>query len=343
MRAVVVQEGKTVKVQEIPIPDELKENEVLLKVVAVGLNPTDWKHVATLSRPGDVSGCDFVGTVQKSGSAVPADLKGQLRSGFVRGGTRKDNGAFAEYVRTPWDITFEVPMNITPQQAASAPIPLFTVCQAFYLRLGFPRPGEDNNSLEGKWIVIWSGSTSVGQYAIQLAKLSGLKIATTASTKKYDMLKKLGADVVLDYKESDVSQKLRKATSDSIVYGLDTISENGSIQLVQQAFGSSGGHLVCTLFDLGEPARKDVKTESTLSYTCLGQDQTWGPLEFKTSKEDRANMVACCKLATKLFQEGKIRPLDVTDVGDIDKIQKGLDMLKNGENPTKLVHTISAL
>lgn len=115
------------------------------------------------SPPGCIVGCDFVGIVESTGSEVPIELKGQIRGGFLRGSSNKENGAFAEYVRTPWDITFEVPKNITPQEAASAPIPLFTACQVLYLRLGLPRPNQDNNNVKGQWILIWSGSTAVGQ------------------------------------------------------------------------------------------------------------------------------------------------------------------------------------
>ena len=92
--------------------------------------------------------------------------------------------------------------------------------QALYLRLKLPQPPE---KAEGKWILIWSGvsfrlvvtykecisltlrlaiyqSTAVGQYAIQLAKLSGLKVATTASPSRWETLKAYGADLIVDYK-----------------------------------------------------------------------------------------------------------------------------------------------
>lgn len=74
------------------------------------------------------------------------------------------NGAFSEYVKQEWDVTFEVPKEITPQQAASAPIPVSTVSQAFFLRLGLPKPFDGPDpSFQDKWILIWSGSTAVGQ------------------------------------------------------------------------------------------------------------------------------------------------------------------------------------
>jgi len=343
MQATVVQSNKTTKVEQKPIPGNLKGKEVLFKVVAVGQNPTDWKHVAFLSEPGTISGCDFVGVATELGPDVPQETKGQLRAGFVRGGMSKENGSFAEYVKQEYDVCFEVPDNVSPQQAASGPIPISTAAQALFLRLGLPKPADGPDaSFKDKWILIWSGSTAVGQYAIQLAKLIGLKIATTASPKKHELVKSLGADVVVDYKDPEVSKKLREATNDGIVYGLDCIAEKPSYQLAQEAFSSKGGHLICLLFDLPDQPRKDVKTEATLAYTANGQDNSFGPAEFKTSPEDRQNQVDSMKLTTKLFKEGKLKPIDVTDVGGLDTIQKGLDMLKNGENPTKLVHTISS-
>lgn len=101
------------------------------------------------------------------------------------------------------------------------------------------------------------------------------------------------------------------------------------MQLAQQAFGKNGGHLVCLLFDLDELPRKDVKTESTLAYTVLGEDQSFGPAFFPSSKEDRDYAVKYCEFIPKLWEQGKLRPLEVTDLGGIETIQKGLDQLKS--------------
>lgn len=85
---------------------------------------SDWKHVAfKLADVDAITGCDFVGQVVEIGSEVPQDVKGSIRLGFVRGGKNTTNGAFAEYVKQEYDITAEVPKNVTPAQAASAPIP----------------------------------------------------------------------------------------------------------------------------------------------------------------------------------------------------------------------------
>lgn len=96
--------------------------------------------------------------------------------------------------------------------------------------------------------ITWPTSTNqVGSFAIQLAKLSGFKVATTASPKRWELLKSYGADVIVDYKDQDVVKKIKEATGDTIEYGLDCISEGDSTRLAQLAFRPEGGHLITTL------------------------------------------------------------------------------------------------
>lgn len=72
-----------------------------------------------------------------------------------------------------------------------------------------------------------------------------------------------------------------------------------------------------------------MKTESTLAYTALGADQSFGPAAFKSSPEDRANQVESSKILTKLFADGTLKPLEVTDVGGLDTVEKGMKMLQS--------------
>ncbi|KLO04399.1 GroES-like protein [Schizopora paradoxa] len=342
MKAAVVQEDKTVKVAEKAVP-KLQPNEILLKTVSVGLNPTDWKHVKNFSRPGDIVGCDFVGKVVEIGSEVPVgEIKeGEVRWGFTRGGVDGERGGFAEYVAVDWDLSSVVPSNVTPQEASSIPIPFLTSVQALYIHLGVPEPPE---KVSGEpWILIWSGFTAVGRYAIQLAKLSGFKVATTASEKNWAKLKEYGADVVFDYKDPDVVKKLKEATGDKIEYGFDCISEKGSVQLSQQAFRPEGGRLILLLPTPSESElpRPDVKTSTTLAYMMLGTPIQWGKITLPAQPEDRACFVRWTKITTELFAKGAIKPLDVHVVGDLDKIQEALDMLQSGKHSTKLVLNVS--
>lgn len=147
---------------------------------------------------------------------------------------------------------------------------------------------------------------------------------------------------MLSSQDPELTKKFREATSDGIVYGLDCISEKGSVQQAQQCFSSKGGHLVLILPSLKDLPRDEVKTEATLVYTGNGSDEQIGPAFFPTSAQDRQNAVECSKMVSQLFESGKLRPLQVKDLGGLDKVQEGLDAVKAGTHPCKLVHTVAA-
>ncbi|EJU01510.1 NADP-binding protein [Dacryopinax primogenitus] len=342
MKALIVQPDKIVAVERVFTPT-IGPNDILFRVIEIGQNPTDWKHAAYISQPGDLIGCDFVGQVVSMGTNVPKSevQPGELRWGFVRGGVSKGVGAFAEYIATEWDLTSTV-AGITPAQAASLPIPLVTAIQALYLHLKLPDPfPQPSKEVKDKWILIWSGATSVGQFAIQLAKLTGLKVATTASPRRFDMLKAWGADVTLDYHDPDVVGKLKEKTCDAIEFGLDCISENETYKLAQQAFRPSGGHLVCLLVPKGDLPRPEVKTEWMLAYTALGKDVQMGENLVKSSPVHRALHVKWAKRIPGLLKNGTIKPLEVHEIGGLEDVQKGFEMMKNGQHPGKLVYKVA--
>jgi len=185
-------------------------------------------------------------------------------------------------------LTSLVPPNVTPQQAASFPIPLLTAVQvdkyAVFLVLllttsfessrlstfplvltspnrPFPNPPKNGFSFgEVRLQVIPPPVSShfhdsqlklpVGIYAIQLAKLSGLRVATTASPKKWEYLRSLGADYTVDYKDPEVIDKLKEATTNSLQYGLDCVTNRESYRKAAMVFRPDGGKLITTLFDL---------------------------------------------------------------------------------------------
>lgn len=81
-------------------------------------------------------------------------------------------------------------------------------------------------------------------YAIQIAKLAGLKVYTTASKHHHDALTALGADVVFDYRDSDVVQKIRNVSGGKIRVAIDPISESGSTELTAKSLSDAGGKVV---------------------------------------------------------------------------------------------------
>jgi NADPH:quinone reductase-like Zn-dependent oxidoreductase len=97
------------------------------------------------------------------------------------------------------------------------------------------------------WFLVYSGSTSVGQYAIQLAHQAGYRVITTSSPRHFEFLKTLGANVVVDHNEPEVVSRIKEATDDSISIGIDGFSSSESQKTSIQSFGPGKGHLVTLL------------------------------------------------------------------------------------------------
>jgi NADPH:quinone reductase-like Zn-dependent oxidoreductase len=96
-------------------------------------------------------------------------------------------------------------------------------------------------------VLIWSGSTSVGQYAIQLAKSAGCFVITTASPARHSYLKELGADVCFDYKDPNVISQIKQVAKDKLAYAFDCISAKESIKQVCAALTGKDSQVVTLL------------------------------------------------------------------------------------------------
>ncbi|EPS98758.1 hypothetical protein FOMPIDRAFT_1017471 [Fomitopsis schrenkii] len=190
------------KVQEVPVP-EIDEWEVLVKVVAVALNPTDYMYIKNVTK----SVYQRLRGVQSYCEARKQSLhyKPQDRRSYCRihpGGTYTDRGAFAEYVKAPYDLCFRVPEGtFSHEEAATVTTSCgyWTAVQSIFhpsTRLGLieaPTTVEDD-----QYIFIYGGSSSVGMYALRLAHAVGYKVVTVASPKNHALCKSFGADVVFD-------------------------------------------------------------------------------------------------------------------------------------------------
>ncbi|PPD51900.1 MAG: NADPH:quinone oxidoreductase [Methylotenera sp.] len=187
---------------DIPRP-RIKPNEILVQIYAVGLNPIDnkiptgtFKPIIKLALP-VVMGSDLAGVVVEVGSRVTRFKQGDavFASVFDLG-----TGSLAEFAAVPESAAAHKPTNLDFVQAASIPMVGLTSWQAL----------KERASLQhGQKVFIPAGSGGIGSFAIQLAKQLGAKVATTTSTSNVDMLKKLGADEVIDYKKQEFEDVLR--------------------------------------------------------------------------------------------------------------------------------------
>ncbi|MDX8527910.1 NADP-dependent oxidoreductase [Mesorhizobium sp. MSK_1335] len=189
------------RLAEMPEP-VLQDNDVLVEIHAAGLNPLDSKirdgefKLILPYHPPFVLGHDVAGTVVRVGSKVrkykPGDeIYSRPRDGRI--------GGLAEYIAIHEADVALKPKNLTMEEAASIPLVGLTAWQVLV---------ETANLNKGQKVFIQAGSGGVGMFAIQLAKHLGATVATTASAAGADLLKALGADIIVDYRKDDFEKVL---------------------------------------------------------------------------------------------------------------------------------------
>ena len=199
MRAIVQHSygsADVLRLDRLPVPT-IDEHEVLVRVHAAGMD-RGTEHVMTgkpyagrlafgLRRPRNpVPGRDVAGTVVAVGSAVTRLSPGDEVYGVAP-------GSFAEYaVGRPETLTRK-PTNLSFEQAAVVPVSALTALQA--LEAGGVAPGQK--------VLVLGASGGVGSYAVQLAKSAGAEVTGVCSTAKTELVRSLGADHVLDYRQDD--------------------------------------------------------------------------------------------------------------------------------------------
>lgn len=196
--------GKTVSLRmgEMPEP-EIREDDVLVEVHAAGVNVLDSKirngefKLLLPYRLPLVLGNDVAGVVVRVGPKVLRFKPGD--EVYARPDTARI-GAFAELIAMNEDAVAHKPKALSMEEAASLPLVALTAWQVLV---------ERANLKKGQKVLIHAGSGGVGTVAIQLAKHLGAFVATTTSAANADWVKRLGADVVVDYGKEDFEQVLQ--------------------------------------------------------------------------------------------------------------------------------------
>ncbi|GAB4189172.1 MAG: NADP-dependent oxidoreductase [Simkaniaceae bacterium] len=255
MKAVVAEKyGKPseLKIVEMPAPDP-KENEVQIAVEYTAVNPVDWKILEGYfdSYPHEfpfVLGWDAAGTVRKTGKKVAAFQEGDEVYCYCRK-PKIQWGTYAEYICMEEAHVALKPKNLNFAQAASIPLAGLTAWQALF---------DAGKLQENEKILIHAGAGGVGGMAIQFAKNRGAFVITTASTENFSYVKKLGADLAIDYREEDFAKRIRKEFPEGIDFALDTIG--GETCRKNFSILKSNGRLVSLLEQFGEnnPPPKDI-------------------------------------------------------------------------------------
>lgn len=316
---------------DVPIPT-ISPNEILVKVKAVALNPTDFKHLDVVSPPHSIMGCDYAGVVHQVGDSVKGQWSvGDRVAGAVHGGLFPDKGAFAEYLKIDADLAWKVPQDVSDTDATTYGVSAVTAMLVLNVYHEIPFVETSPATPKNEALFIYAGATSAGLYHIQLAKAAGYTVVTTASPRSFDLVKQYGADAVFDYKSPAVAADITKEYP-KITKAVDCFSEGVSTSICAAVLKPSGGKVV-TLLPNGKSSTPGVTYDLVMAYTAFGHPFQWFPPigpRWDARPQDRAGLVRFYQTLPKLMHVLKPIPTMVLKNG-FDGILEGLNRLRAGQ------------
>ena len=232
MKAIVVHEyggPEVLKYEDAPRP-EPKEDQILVRVIAAGVNPVDGMIRSGMFAKHEkaafpmILGGDIAGVVENVGNKITKYKAGDPVFAYL---SLKNGGGYAEYaLATEREATLK-PKSLTYVEAAAVPVVALTAWQALV----------DTAKLSaGQTVLIHGGSGGVGTFAIQIAKARGAKVIATASTANQHLLKELGADIAVDYTKQkfedlakDVDVVLDSVGKDTLARSYGVVKKGGFI------------------------------------------------------------------------------------------------------------------
>ncbi|KQR70439.1 NADP-dependent oxidoreductase [Pedobacter sp. Leaf176] len=308
----------------------IKDDEILVKVHASGLNLLDskiksgeFKLILPYKLP-LILGHDAAGIVSQIGKNVK-----QFKVGdevFARPADFKI-GTFAEFIAINEKDLALKPANLSMEEAASVPLVALTAWQALV---------ERGSLKKGQKVFIQAGSGGVGTIAIQLAKYLGATVATTASERSFAMLKELGADVLIDYKNEDFEAILKD-------YDVVLNSQDGKTLKKSLNILKPGGKAISIS---GPPTPDFAKAigaswiiRTVLSLTSFGIRKKARKLgvdySFLFMKADGKQL----QQISKLIEQGVIKPV-LDKVFPFEKINDAMEYVESGRAKGKVVVNI---
>ena len=339
MRAVIVRSfggPEVLEYTDVPEP-RIRANEVLVEVKACALN-----HLDIFVRDGlpgieiplpHILGSDIAGVVREVGELVTwvktgdevmvnpgvscghceACLSGEdnLCREYDMIGYRRDGG-YAELVAVPGTNIIPKPAKLSWEEAAALPLVTVTAWHMLVTRVDV-QPGEN--------VLVHAAGSGVGSIAIQIAKLRGARVITTASTdEKLEKARELGADVTINYTREDWPKEVRRLTDRK---GVDVVVEHTGAATWPGSISSlkNNGRLVTCGATSGYDARTDLRQVFFRHLNILGS--------FMGSKAELLE-------AMKFVNEGKIRAV-VDQVLPLSEAREAHELIENRAQFGKVV------
>ncbi|KAF2431632.1 putative zinc-binding dehydrogenase family oxidoreductase [Tothia fuscella] len=318
-----------------PLPI-IAPDQILLKNVAVALNPCDWKMPDNFPEPGATDGSDFAGVVAQIGSGVTQSFKiGDRVAGAVHGSNPVDHlsGSFGEWVAGTADIMLKIPTHVSWEQAAAVGGTAFaTLGLVFFDSMKLPfTPDKRATPDQSFFVLVYGGGTATGTMAIQLLKLFGLRPLAVCSEKSRKLALSYGAESVFNYEDPDCGAKIKAHTGNRLKYVLDIITDELSMKLCYDAMGRVGGTYVgLELLPENGPSKRTVKSSWVMGQSIFGKElHLGGGYQRPAIAQQREIGRWWFGILERLWAEGKIRPHPVkVGEGSFEGILEGVDLMR---------------
>lgn len=369
MRAISTTALGEASIVEIPEP-ELKDDSILVRPTYIGNNPCDYfiTDMEPFFTQNQVVGCDYCGIVEKIGSNVKTTLKpGDKVVGGVAGGMGADvsRGAFGDLIPAYGDFIFPLPNHVSEPDAATLGVGISTIAVAFYENIGLPYPDVEPNFGKGKPFFIYAGSSAMGLFGIQFAKLQGFRVIVTCSEKNFDLVKSYGADEAYDYHDLDrCASGIKRSVGDELYYAYicnmdsnvpkvskmtcrsmpkELLLTHRNEQLCADILSSKGG-IYCTIVG-GECPRQDIRSLMTDGQSAMtDQYKAFGRGVLEASAETKANSRRVWEMALKYMEEGKLKAPPIEIRQGLEGALQGIDDLRNGRvSGRKIITNLSSV
>jgi NADPH:quinone reductase-like Zn-dependent oxidoreductase len=336
MKAIRIHEfggPEVLKYEDVPEP-ELRKDQVLVQVKACALNHLDlWirKGIPGIKLP-LILGSDVSGVIARVGEYITDLKEGQrvllapmsacyhcefclrgehsfCRQFTVRG--QLINGGDCEYVAVPRVEVIPIPDSLTYDEAASVPLVFLTAWHMLVTRAKIQH---------GQTVLVWGAGSGVGTAAIQICKMFGCTVITTAGgERKLDLARELGADHTIDHYKQKVSEEVKKVVKG----GVDVVFEHTGEKTWPESLRSMrvGGTLVTCGATTGPEAKIDLRVLFTRQLSFLGS--------FMGTMDDLHQ-------AMKHVFSGELKPV-VDRTFPLRETAKAHGYLENGEQFGKVI------
>ncbi|PQE19841.1 hypothetical protein CJF32_00008778 [Rutstroemia sp. NJR-2017a WRK4] len=315
-------------------------NELVINTKVIALNPADWvvqKLGVLIEDYPAILGCDVAGEVVEVDPSLASIYSvGDRVIGLSNCLARKNGAycysAFQEYVVLRMPTVAKIPEGVEYEDAVVLPLGINTAASCLFMKqtLGLEAPSiAGHKGKQGKTLLVWGGSSSVGSCGVQLAVQAGYDIVAVASERNHEMVKTLGATVCFDQKDSTLVDRIVDYLRGKDVAGaLHVINDDTVLETLCEILERSGGKKLIASVIPGAEAKGKNGVQVVTNYATDFSNSDMGKTIW--SWLDQAMETRVIKYMPQSEVVGK----------GLEDVQKAVDMLAKGVSAKKLVVSI---